>query len=106
MERIGKGSQGSLDVLCLHFYLVCWKPVPNGCLLQTAVPWRSLTFADGDTINGHILKDHASLGGLEATEGIWDGLCKSNPTAVDQTRQPYVSDACNSDLQIFAWLQL
>jgi len=26
---------------------------------------KSLTFADGDTINGHILKDHASLGGLE-----------------------------------------
>ena len=72
MESIGQGSQVSLDVLCLNFHLVCWKPVRNGCLLQTAVyavPWRSLTFADGDTINGHILKDHASLGGLEATEG-------------------------------------
>ena len=80
---------------------MCWKPVRNGCLLQTAVhavPWRSLTFADGDTINGHILKDHASLGGLEATEGTWDG-CRSNPTAVDLLGFPYVSDA-DSDLQL------
>ena len=32
-------------------------------------------------------------------KGIWDGLCKSNPTAVDLLWFPYVSDA-DSDLQL------
>lgn len=29
---------------------------------------KSLTFADGDTVSGHILKEHISIGGLEVSD--------------------------------------
>lgn len=43
------------------------KLLPSYTIIGLMGPFlRSLTFADGDTVSGHILKEHISIGGLEA----------------------------------------
>ena len=49
-----------------------FRPLRFGLIFFYWSRLRSLTFADGDTIHGHILEDHVSIGSLEATTGRSD----------------------------------